>query len=254
MPAQRGRSLLYPKCRRFARACANLRANAHKVKKRDRYRNMKHLEKEGRDGSRFRKASTCWQVMLQMSRLFAQSQHEVREQHRSNRRAHGGCRQKSLAVPYDQQSLANRANVFSLFPSMPELALRPTAKSSFGRSRPYRRRPDRRVGPVQGSGHKAQLQRHSEALRQGQAHRRVVLEGRGRPRALDEQPYRVRREQADRTRFGRASWNEARPRGKGRFLVLLHAPGRAGEPQGHYCGNARLHHHRRPIWAHWKTG
>ena len=40
--------------------------------------------------------------------------------------------------------------------------------------------PDRRVGHVQGSGHKAQLQRHSEALRQGQAHRGVVLEGRGR--------------------------------------------------------------------------
>lgn len=49
--------------------------------------------------------------------------------------------------------------------------------------------PDRRVGHVQGSGHKAQLQRHSEALRQGQAHRGVVLEGRGRPA-----PRRARRQ------------------------------------------------------------
>ena len=55
--------------------------------------------------------------------------------------------------------------------------------------------PDRRVGHVQGSGHKAQLQRHSEALRQGQAHRGVVLEGRGRaaPRRARRQGGLVRR-------------------------------------------------------------
>lgn len=55
--------------------------------------------------------------------------------------------------------------------------------------------PDRRVGLVQGSGHKAQLQRHREALRQGQAHRGVVLEGRGRaaPRRARRQGGLVRR-------------------------------------------------------------
>ena len=76
--------------------------------------------------------------------------------------------------------------------------------------------PDRRVGHVQGSGHKAQLQRHSEALRQGQAYRGVVLEGRGRaaPRRARRQGGLVRRAHRGGGRQGAAagSHQEGHPR------------------------------------------